>query len=250
MRSSRALVIVLLAGVALQATQDSPARFDVASVKRNTTTNGIPFPTPPDDSVILINHPLDSIVRYAFDLEDVQVVGLPQWTREERFDVNGRAARTLTLADRRAMTRTLLAERFGLKTHTESREQSVLVLTRARADGPLGPGLKRRTDCETTPCSGGGTGRPDGLKLDATTIARLATMFSAMRRQIVHDETGVTGVYDVEMTFRPDETGADAADSRPSFFTALEEQLGLKLTAQRRPVDVLVVDSISRPTPD
>ena len=250
MRTGPVLVVLLLAIAAQPAAQDVPARFEVASVKRNTTTNGIPFPTPPDDGLVLINHPLDSIVRYAFDLEDVRVVGLPQWTREERFDVNARAARTLTLADRRAMTRTLLADRFGLKTHTESREQTVLVLTRAHADGRLGSGLKRRTDCDASPCSSGGTGRPDGLKIGATTIARLATMLSAMRQQIVHDETGVTGIYDVEMTFRPDNAAADATDARPSFFSALEEQLGLKLTSQRRPVDVLVIDSISRPSPD
>jgi uncharacterized protein (TIGR03435 family) len=244
------VAILLLAGVTQSIAQDAAARFEVASVKRNTTTNGIPFPTPPDDGVLLINHPLDSIVRYAFDLEDVRVLGLPQWTREERFDITARAGRTLTLADRRAMTRTLLADRFGLRTHTESRDQTVLVLARARADGLLGPGLKRRQECETTSCSSGGTGRPDGLELGAINIARLATMLSAMRRQIVHDETGLTGIYDVKMTFRPDETAADTTDPRPSFFSALEEQLGLRLTPQRRPVEVLVVDAISRPTPD
>jgi uncharacterized protein (TIGR03435 family) len=74
-------------------------------------------------------------------------------------------------------------------------------------------------------------------------------MISAVRRELVLDETGIGGVFDVEMTFRP-ETSADPADARPAFVTAMQEQLGLKLEPQRRQIEVLVIDSIDRPTPD
>jgi len=200
--------------------------------------------------MVFTNYPLADLVRYAFDVQDVRLTGLPQWARAERFDVFGRASRPLATADRRMMVRTLLVERFALKWHFEPRDQTVLVMTVARQDRRLGPGLTHRPDCDAGPCQSGGTGRPDGVNARGLTIARLAGLFSAIRRQLVYDETGVTGSYDVQMTFRPENAAPDANDDRPSFYSALEEQLGLKLTPQQRPVDVLVVESISRPTPD
>jgi len=82
------------------------------------------------------------------------------------------------------------------------------------------------------------------------TLTRFADgLLSASRGELVRDETGVPGVFDIEMAWRP-ETSTDPDDARPSFFTAIREQLGLKLEPQRRPVDVLVVERIDRPTPD
>jgi uncharacterized protein (TIGR03435 family) len=75
-------------------------------------------------------------------------------------------------------------------------------------------------------------------------------MLSALARQLVVDETGIEGKFDVSASWRPDTAAADPNDPRPSLFTAMKEQLGLKLEAQRRPVDVLVIDHIERPDPD
>ena len=148
------------------------------------------------------------------------------------------------------MLRDVLVTRFQLRTHVESRQQTVFVMTAMRPDKRLGPGLKLRTDCATDPCTSGGTGRPDGLVIRGTTLTQLADgMLSNLQRQVVRDETGIVGVFDVTMSWRPESPNPDPNDPRPSFFTAMEEQ-GLKLEPQRRPVDVLVVDRLERPLRD
>jgi hypothetical protein len=100
---------------ALAAQQPAPA-FEVASVRPNTGSDtSIPFgPTPPD-GVNMVNRPLESLVRYAYDVQFFRVVGMPAWANVERFDINARASRSITIAERRLMLRTLLMERFGLK---------------------------------------------------------------------------------------------------------------------------------------
>jgi uncharacterized protein (TIGR03435 family) len=191
-------------------------------------------------------------VRYAHSIRQLsRITGLPEWTRSARYDISGRAGRVITDDQRRAMVLAVLETRFGLKTHVESREQTVYILTTVRADKRLGPGLKPRPECATERCSSGGTGRPDGLTISATTLTELADgMLSNIQRETVRDETGISGMFDVTMSWRPDTAGNDPNDPRPSFFTAIQEQLGLKLEPQRRPVDVLVVDAIARPEPD
>ena len=148
------------------------------------------------------------------------------------------------------MLREVLVTRFQLRTHVESREQTVFVMTAVRPDKRLGPGLKLRTDCGTDPCTSSGTGWPEGLAIRGTTLAQLADgMLSNLQRQVVRDETGIDGAFDVTISWRPESANPDPNDPRPSFFTAMQEQ-GLKLEPQRRPVDVLVIDRLERPSPD
>jgi uncharacterized protein (TIGR03435 family) len=148
------------------------------------------------------------------------------------------------------MVRHLLVSRFHLKVHNESRQQAVYVLTAARQDRRLGPGMKARPECDTQQCDAGGTGRPDGVEVRAIPMQRLASLLSNLLRQLVIDETAIAGAYDITASWRPDAAATDPSEARPSMFTALEEQLGLKLKADRRPVDVLVIDTIERASPD
>jgi uncharacterized protein (TIGR03435 family) len=246
-------VVIIMLTIAAPATQTTPS-FDVVSVRANVGSDlSIPFGPNPPDGLTMINRSLESIIRFAYDVQPFRVTGLPRWTHEERFDINAKAAVPLSDADRRLMMRSLLVDRFRLKAHFEPREQTVYVLTRARSDGALGPGLRPRPECVTAgDCqSGGGASLATGsLTLSAVTLDQLAGgMLSLMTGNVVRNESGADGVVDVTLSWRPD-AGADPADARPSFFTAVEEQLGLKLTPQRRPVDVLIVESIDRPTPD
>lgn len=231
--------------------QDSPVRFDVASVKPNVTASGrIDFRDPPLDGVLMTNYPLDSLVRYAYGVQIFRLEGMPEWTRNERFDIAAKAARQISEDERKAMLRALLVDRFRLKARFESREKTIYVMTVARADKQLGSGLKPRPECATEKCPSGGGGRQDAIQMRAVTLTQFAEgMVSNLRGELVRDETGVPGQFDVEMSWRP-ETSTDPDDARPSFFTAIQEQLGLKLEPMRRPVDVLVVESIDRPTPD
>jgi bla regulator protein blaR1 len=244
---------VIASGIAVIG-QDSTLRFEVASVKPNVSADGsITFRPDPADGFFRANYPLfDGVIRYAYELQAFRVIDAPEWTRTDRFDIAAKASRAISEAERRLMVRALLADRFRMKSHFEMREHTVYLMTPSRADKRLGAGLKPRPECENppTPCQSGGTGRQDGILLRAVTLKQLAEgMISAVRRELVLDETGITGVFDVEMTFRP-ETSSDPADARPAFVTAMQEQLGLKLEPTRRQIEVLVIDSIERPTPD
>jgi uncharacterized protein (TIGR03435 family) len=242
--------MILVLGINVFAGQGTDLRFDAVSVRENTGSDrSIRFEDPPPDGYRRSNLPLESIVRYAFDIRQFsRITGLPEWTRGTRYDISGRAGRVITDDERRAMVRAVLETDFQLKTHIESREQTIYVLTAARADKRLGPGVKPRPECEAERCSSAGNGRADGLNIVATTLTQLADgMLSNTRGEVVRDETGIPGVFDVTMSWRPDQAASDANDARPSFFTAIQEQLGLKLEPQRRPVDILVVDSITRP---
>lgn len=247
----RCCVAILACSLVTESAAQDGLRFEVTSVRPNTGSDlSIPFSPPPPDGITLTNNPLESIVRYAYGVQPFRVVGLPGWTREARYDISARAGRPITDDERRLMMRSLLADRFKLKARFESREQRVYVMTRLRSDSPLGPGLKSRPECNNaaTPCQSGGTGTRVGgfIRSRALTLDQLASgMMSLMLDQVVRNETNTPGIFDVDLSWRPDDAAAD--DARPSFFTAVEEQFGMQLTPQRRPVDVLVVEHIGQP---
>jgi uncharacterized protein (TIGR03435 family) len=242
------------AGVQDTSAPQPPLAFDIASVRPNVGSDtSIPASPIPSDGINLINRPLESLVRYAYDIQFFRLIDMPTWASQERFDVSAKAGRPITDAERRLMLRQLLADRFGLKVHFEPREQTVYVMTRAQFDGALGPGLKPRPECPAaadTCMSAGSAIVPAGrLSLKAATLDLLASgLMSAVLERVVLNESKVGGHFDIELSWRPDAAAVDAADARPSFMTAVEEQLGMKLTAQRRSVAVLVIDRIDRPT--
>jgi hypothetical protein len=151
--------------VATIAGQAGDPRFDVVSVKPNTGGDlSIPFgPTPPD-GITLTNNPLESIIRYAYSVQPFRLVGAPGWTREERFDIAAKASAPITDAERRLMMRALLVDRFRLKAHFESRDQTVYVMTRAR------PMDRSGQDCDR-----GRTGSTSHAKSAAARAAWLAS---------------------------------------------------------------------------
>ena len=244
------LVLCLVLGRIISA-QDAVLRFDVASVKRNAGDAGFTFAPDPVDGFRRTNYPLfDGIIRYAYELQPFRVIGAPEWTRNERYDIVAKAARPISDAERRLMVRTLLADRFKMTSHFEMRDRTVYLMKPLRADAHLGPGLKPRPECESSPCQSGGSGRSDGINIRAVTLKQFAEgMLSTLRGELVYDDTGVPGRFDVELSFRPD-ASTDANDTRPALVTAIQEQLGLKLEPQRRAIEVLVIDSIDRPSAD
>jgi uncharacterized protein (TIGR03435 family) len=250
-RDGLVLAVLLVAAFAPTHARQPELRFEVASVKANLGSDlSISFRPPPLDGITLTNNPLESIVRYAYNLQMFRVVGMPAWTSNERFDIAAKAAGPISDEQRRLMMRALLAERFNFKARFEPRDQTVFVMTTVRDDKRLGPGAKPRPECESSRCEAVGSGRQDGITMRGVTLKVLAEgMLSNVRRELVRDETGVPGVFDIDLSWRPD-SSTNADDARPAFVTALREQLGLKLEPQRRPVDVLVVENIERPTPD
>ncbi len=249
------LLLLFSTGIGIHA--QAPATFEVASVKANesgasqVTINW-------QGGVTLINVPLRAILQFAYNINTPsRLVGYPEWTNVERFDIQARAPEGMTGVEQmRPMLQALLVDRFKMVAKIEKREIQSYALVKARADGRLGPNIKPAEKPCVGPrgeaplgiqCVQGGAG--GGARAIGIPIAQLAPMISLLVGRPVVDRTGLTGVYDLELKFSGDRVdGALPPDpNAPSIFTALPEQLGLKLDAQRETVDVLVVERIERP---
>jgi uncharacterized protein (TIGR03435 family) len=226
-----------------------PFSYEAVTIKPDDTGRGFFKLTP--DSFSMGGMPAWVLIRSAYGvlLED-QVAGLPGWAKSEPIAVEAKmdqeTAATLAKLPQRErwkqsqlMLQAMLASRFALKAHRESRDLPIYVLTVAKG----GPKLKK-----TAADGYGGNATYASGKVTAHEISveALAANLSFTIGRIVVNKTGIEGGYDFTLDYAPE--GADASDTRPSIFTALEEQLGLKLVPSRGPVDVIVVDHIERPT--
>lgn len=194
----------------------------------------------------------------AYRLRSFQVIGGPSWLDSTRFDINARMPAGARSDEVFPMLRSLLAERFVLKAHSESREEPIYALVVVR-EGRRGPQLRSSTaTCSTetnNPCrmSGSFVGRGGKLKGVGQPIAQLAQQLATGADRMVVDRTGLPGLFDFDVTWTAggfNVRSAAPADEGPSLFTAIQEQLGLKLEPTRGPVEMLVVDSAQLPTPD
>lgn len=282
MRGAILARVAVIAAVTVAAGQAPQPVFDVASVKENTSVSdsgGIAPETP--GRVRITNTPLRFILLHAFRLMDHQLIGAPEWTETARFDINATFQRDDAARnedDTRAMLRTLLVDRFGLKTHRETREMPIYSLVMARRDAALGPWLVRSSvDCDriaekrpqmgagsTSPVAPGGkrpvcmivtNRRGRFITAGARTMQDLLGPLQAMTGRPVIDRTGLSGTFDFDLQWTsgpvaPAPGTPASPDDGPSIFVALQEQLGLKLEPARAPFDVVVVDAVQRPTPD
>jgi uncharacterized protein (TIGR03435 family) len=232
--------------------QSSPTQafsFDAVTIKPDDAGRGHLRLTP--DSFSMGGMPAWILIRTAYGvLLENQVEGLPGWAKSENIAVEAKidpettaALNKLPAAERwkqmQLMLQVMLADRFALKAHRDSRDLPIYVLTVAKS------GLKMN---KTSADGLGGNAKYNTDKITAhgTSVEALAANLSFTVGGEIVNKTGLDGGYDFTLDFAPD--GADASDTRPSIFTALEEQLGLKLEPARGPVDVIVVDHIERPT--
>jgi uncharacterized protein (TIGR03435 family) len=263
-----------LRGQSPPAATASRAAFEVASIKPNKAAPGLRIWRPlPGGRFMASNMPLRELIRLAYGADTfripAQMEGGPGWVGSDRFDIEAKAEHEdATARDMLAMLRTLLEDRFKLKAHSESRELPIYRLVLAKKDGSLGPQLTRpAVECvragapppadgkETAPRCGVTSPAPGVLIARGVTMAQVAAylpLFPVVGR-IVRDETALTGAFDLKLEYTPalvqgPNPGAFVtnpdADSGVSLFTAMQEQLGLKLDAQKGPVDVLVIDHV------
>ena len=264
-------------------TTSSTAAFEVASVKPNTSGDGrVMLAMPPTGRVTATNVPVRLLLQQAYQVQPFQIVGAPNWTASDRFDIVAKAPDGAPPEQYRPMMRNLLADRFKLKAHMETSEMPLYALVVARADGKLGSNLSpAKTDCDAArgrraggpPPAPPQPGQPiecgfmigiGTMNAGGMAMADLARSLSGFVNRFVIDKTGLSGKYDFQLTYTPEgrglpgvpvapPIGADVPAADPngaSIFTALQEQLGLKLDSQKGPVDVLVIDSIEQPTAD
>ena len=282
-----AAVVPLRAAVQAPVTVQDPATlpsFDVVSIKENKSGDVMQGSRRQPGRIIITNVPLRLSIINFFGLQPQQLIGGPEWIDSARYDITAQFAGEVPLAEPgtvgplQLMMQRVFAERFKLAVHTETREIPVYELTLARSDRVLGAKLKpAATDCEAVmnamlksareggPPPTAGPQLPDGrpacgmrfgpgsrLVAGGTSMAALARSMSNPAGRIVVDKTGLIGAFDFELEFTTDPVGgqppAVSDTNLPSLFTALEEQLGLKLVPERRPVEVLVIDRVERPT--
>jgi len=257
----------LILTTVLLAQSASPPAFEVASVKVNSSGSlRTDARISPSGRVELTNQPLKALIRTAYSLPESQIAGGPDWVDSARFDVVATAGRSVTEPELRQMLQSLLSDRFKLVAHKEPREVAVYALTLARAGAPGKQLRASDADCVgrqlRPPKQGAGPSPTAGCAYDVAggtivahgfPLARLVESLSIMLRRLVIDRTGLTGNFDFEMTWTPEQRAAGDItpfDPNAPVFTALQEQLGLKLEATKVPVDVLVIDRAEKPAED
>jgi uncharacterized protein (TIGR03435 family) len=245
------ILIVAMSFSGIRVGAETPARqsvaFDAAIVKRNMSgtsgwssdsTNGL---------LRITNATMQSLITYAFDVRDFQISGGPGWLTADRYDITGKPENGAHDAQMKEMLRTLLAERFQLQTHRETKNGSVYALVVAKSGMKLE--VTKNPDHRTSHTSAAADGKrtfyAEGFNMD-----ELAASLANILRQTVIDRTGAVGKYDFELSWMPDPgTSNNAVDSSgPSIFTALQEQLGLRLESQKGPIPILVIDRVERPS--
>jgi bla regulator protein BlaR1 len=253
--------------------------FEVASIKPNKSGTGMTMLHTTPVGFSASNISLRALIQQAYGVEENQILGAPSWVGSERYDIEAKVASSDTDAlhdlnpdQRRLMLQPLLADRFQLKVHTELKDLPVLVLVVAKG----GPKLHEAKPGDTYPNGlkgfdgeAGGPGmmlmRPGQLTAQGVDLSFVAKQLSQQLGRTVQDQTGLTGKYDFTMQWKPDrdpspmpgapqpgQQGPDATlstdSSEASIFTAVQEQLGLKLESGKAPVEVLVIDHVEAPS--
>jgi uncharacterized protein (TIGR03435 family) len=243
--------ITVIASWAQSPTAQPPRlSFEVASIKRaQPGERGIIRPLPGGQSYIATNVPVKLIMKLMYYLTDSQISGEPGWFDSEGYDIEAKAESPSSLDQLHQMFQTLLADRFKLRFHHELREENAYVLTVDKA----GSKLKVNDSPQNfeIPIQGKTFGKFSGIRVPMTYL----TWFLAERvHRPVVDKTGLDKNYDFTLEFTPPDlppgvllNGAPPPDL-PSLFTALHEQLGLKLTGEKAPVEVFVIDHAERPS--
>ena len=278
MRISQALIGLLIPAVVAIAQNDQHPQFEVASIK----------PAAPDargsfirgtlgGRINITNMSLKDMIVMAWRLQPYQVSGGPSWIESAHYDVTAKPDHQPKQDELPLMIQALLQDRFQLKFHRETKEMSVYALALARKDGKLGPKLEEAKEGSCTKfdpskppppmepgkpptvfCGGMFMG-PRGLNASGVPVANLIPMLSRILGRTVIDKTGLTGNYNISLEFTPDESLAfrpppDAPkpppsdNAAPSIYTALQEQLGLKLESQKGPVEIFIIEDAARPS--
>ena len=265
--------LIVAAGFAYSQTgEPSRPEFDVASIKPNASgSNNLLMRPPVNGRFTATNVTLKMLIALAYKVRQLEISGGSAWIASDRYDLNAKAADSSVSADQsRLLIQRMLEDRFELMVHRETKEMPVYVLL------PAKNGLKIRDakegSCVTIasapsqpfiPVCGSFIMLPNGFEGKKISMAQLANSLSGIVGPPVIDKTGYTANFDFHLEFTRDVTATQpnfppaAGDnglpmpvdtSRPSLFTALQEQLGLKLEATKGPVEILVIDHAEKPS--
>lgn len=265
---------VLSFGLALVAVSQAPSEFEVVSIKPTSGDGpGGGIRRLPDGTTIVTNQPIASIIGTvapeAMTLD--QIIGMPGWMTRERYDVIVKPPAGSSVEERRRMWQAMFADRMKLVAHVEQRERTTFSLVVDRSDGRLGPDLTLSPlDCSARPPDASPVAQSAptdvrqrcGAAQSATSIVSGGIAMDALARSlsgraggVVTNRTGLQGFYALTLNFStaaPSTTAADSTSGNdaPALFTAIKEQLGLKLVPEKGAVPVMVIEHIERPSPN
>ena len=244
------LVFALLATRLVQAQALAPA-FEVATIKPSAPNfdGHVHINYPPGDRFSATNITLRALMQWAYAMPETQILGGPSWLSSTRFDIqakadNGEQMKGLSSEEanelKRRMVQALFADRFQLKVHEETRALPAYDLVLAKGGSKLQPSQSNGKSI------GVGHNNFHGAGLTTTLVAQ---ELSKIAGRVVVDKTGLDGRYDLKLEWTPDDVVPSDTDP-PTLFTAIQEQLGLKLEPAKEPVPVLIIDHIEPPSPN
>ena len=240
------LLVGFVAWLAVGIGAQSIPAFEVATVKPSGPDSPPMSLQRPPGGLVTSNTSLAFLVGWAFGLDEGRLYALPRGADTARFDIVAKTPDNLRPGELQMMMRTLLAGRFGLVAHSEQRNLTSYVLVMDRDALKVGLTIPAEVP-DANPFSTTAAGVLTGRRV---TMDMLAKALSSQLSAPVENATRIAGSFDFTLQWQPD--GAPIGDvSRPSLFTAIREQLGLRLDVRRSPVDVIVVDRLSlTPTAD
>jgi uncharacterized protein (TIGR03435 family) len=259
-------VLFAVTRIPLRAQSDAkPLAFEVASIKMNTSGPSLSGGPDPVGRFTARYSTLSMLVARAFSIREAQVEGGQGWSRSDRFDIMATTGGPATSAQRALMLQRLLAERFNLQVHHETRTLPVLELVVARSDRKLGPRLVPASD-EDADCNTRGVPKPvfpggvlvptcgasmslTGISVRGETMDRFAQIYLETSLHLgptVVNHTGLDGAFNLSLEWGNDGKVPEIG----TIITALMDQLGLKLTSTKAPIDVVVIDHVEHPTAD
>lgn len=248
----KAFLLVCISLVCLRGA-DAPS-FDVASIR----------PHAPDDARFYVKLPAQGrfsatgsvaklVVMLAYDVQEAQIAGGPDWFATEKWDIEAKSDNPSghSVEETRQMLQNMLAERFGLRVHRETEQRPAYVLTVAKGGPKFKPAEQGSTNVRVT---------GNSISLERGDLVRITQLLSSALGRPVVDRTGLKGLYDLSLKWddapvpEGGVTGSDVAaapgNDHGSIFTAIQDQLGLRLDSQRTAVEVIVVDRMERPSPN
>jgi uncharacterized protein (TIGR03435 family) len=241
------------------------ATYDVATIKPHDPNVNISFSSLPNGGFIAKGTTLKNLVCGAYDKFDFQCLGGPAWLDSDRYDVEAKPVSALSdqllklSPEQRGkvqgrMQQALLEDRIKLKAHHETRELPIFALVVAKGglkmqEGKAGDTYSKGLKWDDGKEMGAGSFTIGNGKMQAQGISMesLAAQLTQEVEHIVHDQTGLKGIYDFTLKYS-DDMAAGADSAAPSIFTAIQEQLGLKMESTKGPVDVIVIDHVERPS--
>jgi uncharacterized protein (TIGR03435 family) len=242
------VVLALALAVAGVSSQSSSPAFEVASIRPNASGSlNANAARVAGDRYRAENVSLISLLRVAYAVQEFQIARHPAWANVDRFDIDAKMAAGANSRDWPLMLQRLLADRFKLAVHRESREGPLYTLV----VGSNGPRLTAAEPSTRTSPGGNFSASPTQIIGSGVTMAEFAMRLSRSIGLTVVDRTGLAGAFDLKLTWPMDDQFVGrGASAGPTIFTAIQEQLGLRLQSGRGPVDMLVVDRAEKAVPD